>query len=216
MSPIFFDEIVPEPQGLTLEIGCGEGRSTRDLVARGHRVVATDLSPTLLHHAQKVDQVTNYLVTDAAALPFRGGSFDSIVAYNSLMDVDDLHASVAEAARVLRAGGQFCICVTHPMADAGRFETREADVPFVIRESYLSKRRFEETFERNGIRMTFHGWCYPLESYFYAFEEAGLMVEKLREPGAPPALEDPAEERWRRLPNFLHMRAVKVREARRS
>lgn len=80
----------------------------------------------------------------------------------------------------------------------------------MIRVSYLARRRFGETFERNGIRMTFHGWCYPLEAYFNAFEEVGLMVEKLREPGAPPALEDPAEERWRRLPNFLHMRAVKI------
>lgn len=210
MSPAFFEEIVPAPQGLTLEIGCGEGRSTRDLVARGHFVVATDISPTLIHYAAVADPAANYLLADAAVLPFRDGSFDAIVAYNSLMNVEDLPRAVSESARVLRAGGRFCICVTHPIADAGRFESRDADAPFVIRGSYLAKRRFEETFERDGIRMTFHGWCYPLEAYFYAFEQAGFVVEKLREPGAPQALEDPAEERWRRLPNFLLIRAVKI------
>jgi hypothetical protein len=29
-------------------------------------------------------------------------------------------------------GRQFCVCVTHPVADAGRFAARAADAPFVI------------------------------------------------------------------------------------
>jgi ubiquinone/menaquinone biosynthesis C-methylase UbiE len=209
VAPAFFDEIVPQPKGMTLEVGCGEGRSTRDLVARGHRVIAIDGSPTLLHHAQTVDLISRYLVADASSLPFRDGSFGAVVAYNSLMDFDDMAGAVRESARVLQPNGRLCVCVTHPIADAGRFESREAEALFVIRETYLAKRKFEETFERNGIRMTYHGWCYPLEAYFEAFEKAGLLVEKLREPPAPSSLDDPAEERWRRIPNFLHVRALK-------
>jgi SAM-dependent methyltransferase len=41
----FFESIAPPPRGITLEVGCGEGRVARDLVARGHRVVAIDGSP---------------------------------------------------------------------------------------------------------------------------------------------------------------------------
>jgi hypothetical protein len=33
-----FFALVPEPGAATLEVGCGEGRVVRDLVARGHRV----------------------------------------------------------------------------------------------------------------------------------------------------------------------------------
>ena len=33
----FFDEIVPRPGRCTVEVGCGEGRVTRDLRERGHR-----------------------------------------------------------------------------------------------------------------------------------------------------------------------------------
>src|SRR6266446_3445638 len=40
-SPAFF-ELVPPPQGRTLEVGCGEGRVTRDLARLGHSVVAID------------------------------------------------------------------------------------------------------------------------------------------------------------------------------
>ena len=48
-------------------------------------------------------------------------SFDLVVAYNSLMDVEDMPAAAAEAARVLSRPGRFCISVTHPFADTGEF-----------------------------------------------------------------------------------------------
>ena len=32
-APAFFDDIVPPPHGLTLEVGCGEGRVARELSA---------------------------------------------------------------------------------------------------------------------------------------------------------------------------------------
>lgn len=62
---------------------------------------------------------------------------------------------VREAARVLERGGRFCACVTHPLADAGRFAAREADAPFVIEGSYFGRRRFEATLRRDGLQMTF-------------------------------------------------------------
>src|SRR6478736_6403733 len=53
-----FFALVPEPGAATLEVGCGEGRVARDLVARGHRMTGLDLSPTLLgaaaHEAARV------------------------------------------------------------------------------------------------------------------------------------------------------------------
>src|SRR4029450_7186368 len=87
--------------------------------ARAHGVVAPDASPTLAASAAAADPAGRYLVADAAALPFGDGCFDLVVAYNSLMDVDDMPAAVAEAARVLQPGRPLCVCVTHPIADAG-------------------------------------------------------------------------------------------------
>ena len=205
----FFDELLPAPGRLTLEVGCGEGRVARDLARRGHRVVALDASPTLAASAAAADPAGRYLVADAAALPFGDGCFDLVVAYNSLMDVDDMPAAVAEAARVLQPGRPLCVCVTHPIADAGRFQSTEPDAPFVIAGSYLGRHRVDELFGRDGLQMHFTGWRYPIEAYARALEDAGLLIDRLREPAAP-ATARRGYERWRRLPNFLHLRAVKI------
>ena len=129
---LFFDAIVPTPGRLTLEVGCGEGRVARDLAQRGHTVVALDASPTLTAMAAAADPGGRYVVGDAAALPFGDGCFDTVVAYNSLMDVADMPASVQEASRVLEPGGRLCVCVTHPTADAGKFQSKQPDAPLVI------------------------------------------------------------------------------------
>lgn len=206
-SPAFF-ELVPPPGRATLEIGCGEGRVARDLAARGHHVTGVDASPTLLAAAQALDPEGEYVLADAADLPLSDETFELVVAYNSLMDVDDMPAAVREAARVLRPGGYFCVCIVHPIADAGRFESAEADAPFMIRNSYFGKRRLDEPFERAGMRITFHGWCYPVEDYARAFEDAGLLIEAIREPKQRDDVlaADPAEARWQRLPMFLFLR----------
>jgi SAM-dependent methyltransferase len=201
-APAFF-ELVPPPGHATLEVGCGEGRVVRDLAARGHRVTGVDASPTLLGLAAEADPDREFVLADAAALPFDDGAFDLVVAYNSLMDVQDMPGAISEAARVLEPSGRLCACITHPLADAGRFASREDDAPFVLHGSYFGRRRFEGTFERDGLTITFRGWCYPLDDYARALEAAGFLLEALREPPSP------TEERWRRIPNFLFLRAVR-------
>jgi SAM-dependent methyltransferase len=200
----FFDEIVPAPGQATLDLGCGEGRVARDLAERGHRVTAIDSSPTLIAAAQEADPGGSYVVADAAALPLKDAAFDLVVAYNSLMDIDDLPGAVSEAGRVLEPGGRFCICVTHPFMDAGAFESREPDARFVVEGSYLGKRPFEGTFEHCGLTITFRGWCYPLSDYGRALEDARLLIERIREPSV--TMEDPRHDR---VPLFLHLRALK-------
>ena len=201
---------MPGPRGPTLEMGCGEGRVARDLAARGHRVVGVDVSPTLIAAASDADAAGRYLLADAARLPFPDGSFDLVVAYNSLMDLDDLAAAVAETARVLTPTGVFAVCVVHPIADAGAFDDRTADAAFRITETYLEPRLVDQTFSRDGLTIRFAGMAYPLEGYGKAFESAGFAIERLREPAvAPDAVErDPGEARWSRLPLFLFLRFV--------
>jgi SAM-dependent methyltransferase len=210
-APAFF-ELVPPSGRATVEIGCGEGRVARDLATRGHTVTGVDSSPTLLKAARESQADAEFVLADAASLPFPDKSFDLAVAYNSLMDIDDMPGAVCEVARVLEPGGRFCVCVTHPLADAGRFESREPDAAFVLSGSYFGRRRFEETFARDGLTMTFRGWCYPFEEYSLAFEAAGLAIEALREPRPRPeaVTADEGEARWERLPMFLFLRLRKL------
>jgi SAM-dependent methyltransferase len=205
-----FFGLVPAPGERTLDVGCGEGRVTRDLRARGHRVVGVDAVAALVDAARELDPEGEYVVADSADLPFEDESFDFAVAYNSLMDMDDMDGAVRELARVLRPGSRFCACVTHPINDAGRFEPDDVGGPFFI-DTYRGSRRYDETFERFGHEIRFVGWCYPLEGYTRPLEEAGFLIEAIREPPIPVTrLEQwPRAERRLRIPNFLMLRAVK-------
>jgi len=204
-----FFTLVPPPGRATLEVGCGEGRVARDLAARGHRVTGVDVTHALARLAAEADAGPRYLLADGAALPFESGTFDLVVAYNSLMDVDDMPAVVQEIGRVLAPGGRLCACITHPVMDAGHFTDREASAAFVIETSCLTRRPYEGTFERDGLRITFKGWCYPFSTYSQALEAGGFVVEALREP--EPSPDAPSRmDRYRRIPNFLMFRALKA------
>lgn len=204
----FFDLLPPAPARV-LEVGCGEGRVARDLAGRGYAVTGLDIAPSLVAAAAEADPRSEYVVGDASALPFADGSFDLLVSYNSLIDIDDMRAAVAEAGRVLRAGGHFCACVPHPFSEAGEFTGAEADAPFVVEGSYLAESAYELVSERNGIRFGFASHRYPLEAYSRALEDAGLAIEALREPPLPGA----GAHRRTRIPLFLLWRAAK-RESR--
>jgi SAM-dependent methyltransferase len=202
-APLFFG-LLPPPGRRTLDLACGEGRLARDLAARGYLVIGVDSSPTLVELAREADTGGEYVVGDAGALPFEEGSFDVVVAYNALMDVDDLAGAVGEAARVLEPGGCFCAAIVHPLAYVGRFESRDPDAPFVFEWPYFERRETHERFERGGLGMTFHSHVRPLEDYTRALEDAGFLLDALRETADPGG-----DERWLRVPNFLYLRAVK-------
>jgi SAM-dependent methyltransferase len=205
-----FFELLPAPGERTLEVGCGEGRVARDLSDRGHRVVGLDAVPVLVEAARKLDPTGEYRAGDAADLPFAEESFDLVVAYNSLMDMDDMNGAVREIHRVLRPGSRFCACVTHPINDSGAFEPDDVGGPFFV-DRYRGRRRYDESFERFGRVMRFVGWCYPLEGYTRPLEEAGFLIEAIREPPISPARVEkwPRGERRLRIPNFLMLRALK-------
>lgn len=208
----FLDHVVPQPGRMTLDIGCGEGRVSRDLVSRGHSVTGIDASPSLVAAALAADPSSRYEVAQAEDLPFPDAAFDVVVSYNALMDVDDMPAAVSEASRVLAPNGRIAVCVTHPVADSGRFVDDSQSADFVIGDSYFGERQFNDSVERDGLTMRFDGRAFDLESYSTAFERAGLAIELLREPTPAPNvdIDAPGKERWSRIPMFLMARLRKA------
>ena len=205
-----FLEIVPEPHGRTLDVGCGEGRLARDLAALGHDVVGIDVSPTMLAAAREAAPAMELHLADAADLPFADGSFGLVVAFMSFQDVDDLDGAVRSAARVLAPGGRLCLAIVHPLNSAGSFASRTATSPFVIERSYLDESVTDEAFDRDGLAMRFVSRHRPLQTYTELLAANGFLIERLREPAVPEAgLRVEHSLRWQRVPLFLHLRALK-------
>ena len=177
-------------------------------------MVALDSSSTLVRSAREADPRSAYIIADATALPFAGATFQAVVAYNSLQTMammGDMAHAVREAGRVLEPSGHFALCVAHPMTDVGRMEQPSAEGDLVLFGSYFEHQIVNETVTKDGLRMKFHGWTYTLEDYARALEEAGFLVERVREPVPTPeqAAKRPSLEGWRRVPLFLFMGAVK-------
>ena len=201
-----FLDLLPPPGGRVLDVGCGEGRLPRDLKARGYDVIGCDASETLIGHAREADPHGEYHVANGAALPFDDASMDLVTAFMSLQDMDDLESAVSEAARVLVPGGRLCAAIVHPINSAGRFQGQAFDAPFVISDSYFEVREYRDTVERDGLRVTFASMHRPLEAYIDALGAVGFVIEQLAE---VPDDSDPPGSRWRRLPLFLELRAIK-------
>ncbi|HMG25288.1 MAG TPA: class I SAM-dependent methyltransferase [Acidimicrobiia bacterium] len=204
--PPFLD-LLPAAGRLTLDLGCGEGRLGRILEERGHRVVSVDSSQTLVRLARTHEQSQPVVLSDVAHLPVRDAGADLAIAFMSLHDVDDLDGAVFEAARALVPGGRFCVSIVHPINAAGKFVDKTANSVFLIAGSYLEQFRYSDEVERDGLPMVFHSYHRPLGMYARAFEKAGFVIDALREPADPVSGVEHA--RWRRLPLFLHIRAVR-------
>lgn len=198
-------EFLPAPGSATLDLGCGEGRVSRELTDLGHLVTAADLSPSLLEAAERAESAAGYRLADVEALPFPDNSFDRVVAYNVLMDVPDVPRAVAEIARVLSPGGVFTMSVVHPFADACSVDESGG---FTVSRDYLKGGQFNTAEHRAGLDMHWSGWARPLHEYLDALGAAGLAVTAMREP-TPERVDGPYSgmAAWQRMPLFLWLNA---------
>jgi len=197
---------LPPPPARVVDVGCGEGRLPRDLHRLGYRVIGVDGSPTLVAAAREADPAGDYRLADVTALPLPDATADLVTAFMSLHDVDDIDAACREVARVLAPGGRLRAAIVHPMNSAGAFASRADDATFEISESYLEDRRYDDTVERDGLSMTFASLHRPLERAARAILAADLLIDHVAE---IPDSTAPPRSRWRRMPLFLHLGAIR-------
>lgn len=201
-----FMPLIPPPGRLTVDVGTGEGRVSRDLQAHGHHVLALDRSFAMTRSAAThPEKPVPAVVADATHLPLSDTAADCVVAFMSLHDIDNATEAIAEIGRVLAAGGKLVMAIVHPLKSAGAFDRSVAtDPPFVISDAYTQARHYTNTRTRDGLSMTYHGIHRPLNAYASALANAGLVIEQLREQ----TTDDP-DNRWYRVPLFLHIVASK-------
>lgn len=152
------DLLAPQPGERVLDLGCGEGTLTVDIVARGATVVGVDASD-----AQIVTARTRGLdvrVMNGEALTF-DHEFDAVFSNAALHWMHDVDAVVRGVARALRPGGRF-------VAEFGG-HTNVAAIHVAARAALA----------RHGVAFR-HPWYYPTaEEYSQKLEAHGFVVDSI-------------------------------------
>jgi 2-polyprenyl-3-methyl-5-hydroxy-6-metoxy-1,4-benzoquinol methylase len=100
-------ELVEEYLGRdVLEAGCFLGYGTEVLSSNGHEVTAIDLDARAIEFASG-RRSARFVLADAADMPFKDESFDSVIGFQVLEHLPDASADrfISECHRVLRPGG---------------------------------------------------------------------------------------------------------------
>jgi SAM-dependent methyltransferase len=94
-----------------LDVATGPGYVAERAAARGARPVGIDLAEGMLEVARQRVGGVELLCADAEELPFAGGSFDAVVGGFVINHLPHPQRALAEATRVLVAGGQVAFSV---------------------------------------------------------------------------------------------------------
>ena len=143
-----------------LDVGCGPGALTGELVQRVGplAVVAVDPSLQFVAAARERHPGVNVLQASAEHLPFPADSFDAALAQLVVHFMDDPVAGLAEMVRVTRRGGVVAACVWDHAGGRGPLSlfweaARQLD-PEVHDESHLAGAReghLAELFDAAGL-----------------------------------------------------------------
>lgn len=123
---------------LVIDVGCGDGTCARYVADGGaRRVDGFDLSMAAVREARCGPAKCNveFFVADARRLPVANASYDMVVSFETIEHIRDDRAYLAEAVRVLKAGGLFlCSTPNRALLNPGTSITWQPMNPFHVRE----------------------------------------------------------------------------------
>ncbi|HEY5095590.1 MAG TPA: class I SAM-dependent methyltransferase [Candidatus Eremiobacteraceae bacterium] len=191
-------QILGDVGGLdVLEFGCGAAQWSIALHLLGARMVALDNSARQLQHARRLMDEAGVefplVHASAEAVPLADDSFDLIFCDHGAMSFCDPYRSVAEAARMLRAGGRFIFNMATPLVEL-TYSDLESKSTETFQRDYFGLHRVED-----ADTVSFN---LPYGEWIRVFSEHGLDVEaliELRPPeGAPSTYGDYVRLEWAR------------------
>ncbi len=106
-SELLLELLDPQPGEQILDVGCGTGIFTVDVLERGAGLTGIDLSMPMVGVAVQRFQAERFdgLCADMCKLPFADASFDRVFSMTAIEFVEDGVGAIAELERVTRPGG---------------------------------------------------------------------------------------------------------------
>ncbi len=188
-----------------LDAGCGPGSYSEWLVNRGAKVVAFDISPTMVKLTQQRlgTRVKVSLADLSKPLSFlKEGFFDIVLSALVLDYIKDWKSVFSEFYRVLREDGLLIFSAEHPFMKFALHE--EGD--------YFDTELVEWEWRGFGIRVKMPSYCRSLYSMISPLLVTGFTLEKIIEPRPTKEfkLRDPETyEKLSKRPGFICIRARK-------
>lgn len=107
-------------KGSLLEVGCGEGRGIEWLVPHITTYAAIDKIASAIEKLKQRFPQGNFVSGNLPPLPYKDGTFDSVVSFQVIEHIDDDHAFLAEIHRVLKPGGVALITTPNRLQSLSR------------------------------------------------------------------------------------------------
>ncbi len=208
MTPTVARMLAIQPGERVLDIACGNGLFSRHLAEVGATVVASDFSARMVALAQQrtvthADRIAYHVAdaTDEAQLLALAGPeaapFDAAVCQNALMDMPVIQPLFRAVARLLRPAGRFVFSVMHPCFN-GQAVALQAELPDYADQPTFSIKvsRYLTAEVTKGLAIASqpveqYYWHRPLHALLNSAFEAGLVMDRLEEPPAPPPATTP-------------------------
>ncbi len=181
-----------------LDLGCGEGRYSRIMQAKGATVSGIDPVPQFIAHARSLDTTSTYVEGTAESLPFADNSFNVVLSYLSIVDIEDLGAAAQEIRRVIRDGGELIIATLSNMASTTSGWVKDSDGNKTHRTVDRYMEHFAMDLEWRDIKI--RNYHRPLSYILGLFLNNGFVLTQFIEP--LPDAADPKSKEEYRVPTF--------------
>lgn len=153
--------------GKVLDVACGTGRYTRELLDHGYKVGGIDISDEMIEHARKVSEGDHNLlflrIGNAEKLPFDDNEFDGVTCIRLYQRVPPTNRleMLREVKRVSKSWAILLFAMSNPWLKIRQRIRRKLIHGRDTAPNAVTITEMREELETVGLRLEEHAWVLP-------------------------------------------------------
>jgi ubiquinone/menaquinone biosynthesis C-methylase UbiE len=191
-----------------LDLGCGSGLFTKELINLGGKCIGIDLSKELISLAKRFVPEAKFYVGKAQKMPFKKNSFEIVASNEVIHYFKDLDPVFSEVSRVLKKNGIFIFLIKHPLVGILKKIKIDGKNQRIIY-SYFGNEFFKwEMLDGMEIKM----YRQTFEKLAVALNNSGFYIDIILEPHPSKKAKNfnpEAYEKTSKYPSLTVIKAVK-------